>query len=543
MNSRLSQILIVLGALLAFVPVLAVDYLLDTYVRDRESQRLFASLESLTAEAQDAVYGGVSAIHQILNDSPSLCAPTFVANVQKQLQANIYLKQVLVENYDGVQYCNGFGAPVSYSMLSEGLTIPGNAESISVVRFAGETLPSLKVTRFVGANRMISAFVHISPRLEGGLPREFANAALLRIALTDGTEIITYGDPALADAGKAGGEMVASRVIADALPLMSVAAIPFEAVRAQYTTLDIGITMAAAMMSAAFLLLAFQYVRRVRLPVFDLERAIERNELKPFYQPIMNISTGRLAGCEVLVRWVKKDGKIVSPGMFIDYAEATGLAIPMTIKLMQQVRADLAHVCRDMPDLKVGINLFEGHFRDTSIVDDVQAIFDGSGISFRQLTFEITERRPLVNQMAVDGVIGGLQALGCRLAIDDAGTGHSNLEAIQTLGVDIIKIDRVFVSMIKPEADSVPVLDGLINMANDMGVEIVAEGVETEAQAVYLRNHGVSQAQGFLFAPALPTASFVELAEALNGAPARAGKVAAASTSPDAAGEAAEKAA
>jgi EAL domain-containing protein (putative c-di-GMP-specific phosphodiesterase class I) len=232
---------------------------------------------------------------------------------------------------------------------------------------------------------------------------------------------------------------------------------------------------------------------------------------------VINLRTGALAGCEVLCRWEKRSGEIVPPGAFIDYAEVTGLAIPMTVSLMQQVRADLAEVCRDMPDLKISFNLFDGHFRDGTIVDDVQAIFSGSSISFRQLVFEITERRPIDNSMQAQSVIAGLHALGCRLAMDDAGTGHSNLAYMQTLGIDVIKIDRVFVDMIKPETKQVPVLDALIAMARDLGTEIIAEGVETEAQALYLRGRGVVMAQGFLFAPAIRLQPFKELAVALNG--------------------------
>src|SRR5262249_39838904 len=141
----------------------------------------------------------------------------------------------------------------------------------------------------------------------------------------------------------------------------------------------------------------------------------------------------------------------------------------------------------------------------------------GSSIGFRQLVFEITERQPLGNSTTAAHVIGGLHALGARLAMDDVGTGHSNLAYMQTLGVDVIKIDRVFVDMIKPDTTMLPVLDGLISMARDLGTEIIAEGVETEAQAIYLRSHGVSLAQGFLFAPALKVAAFKELARALNG--------------------------
>jgi sensor c-di-GMP phosphodiesterase-like protein len=170
-----------------------------------------------------------------------------------------------------------------------------------------------------------------------------------------------------------------------------------------------------------------------------------------------------------------------------------------------------------MPDIKVSINLFEGHFRDSSIVEDVQAIFADSPISFRQLVFEITERRPLENVPQTTAVISGLHALGSRLAMDDAGTGHSNLAYMQTLGVDVIKIDRVFVDMIKAGTTQVPVLDGLISMAHDLGTEIVAEGVETEAQALYLRARGVVMAQGYLFAPAIKVTAFRDLARALNG--------------------------
>jgi EAL domain-containing protein (putative c-di-GMP-specific phosphodiesterase class I) len=207
---------------------------------------------------------------------------------------------------------------------------------------------------------------------------------------------------------------------------------------------------------------------------------------------------------------------VVPPGAFIDYAETTGLAIPMTLTLMQQVKRDLGELSGTMQGLKISINLFEGHFRDDTIVDDVQAIFGNSQIDFRQLVFEITERHPLANSAVANSVIAGLHALGCRLALDDAGTGHSNLAYLGTLGVDVIKIDRVFVDMIKPGTTQVPVLDGLIAMARDLQCEIVAEGVETEAQAIYLRAHGVVQAQGFIFAPALKVGAFKELALALH---------------------------
>jgi sensor c-di-GMP phosphodiesterase-like protein len=194
----------------------------------------------------------------------------------------------------------------------------------------------------------------------------------------------------------------------------------------------------------------------------------------------------------------------------------SGLAIPMTLSLMEQVRYDLEDICRSVPDFKISINLFEGHFRDGSIVDDIQSVFEGSGISYRQLVFEITERRPLDDRSAANRVMSAMHKLGVRIAMDDAGTGHSNLAYLETLGIDIIKIDKIFVEMIKDPDTPVPVIDGLIAMARELDIDVVAEGVETQEQALYLRAKNVIYAQGYLFAPPMKLSAFLVLANALR---------------------------
>jgi sensor c-di-GMP phosphodiesterase-like protein len=399
--------------------------------------------------------------------------------------------------------------------MSEDLSVPGGTETIALVRLGGLEMPLFKVTQAVGASRFASVFVPAAGTPVQSLLAGLKPAAMVRLSLSNGVPVVTAGDASALDR-REGTDLVTAEAFAGELPVRAEAAVPFAIVRADYGDLDVSFTVIACLMSGAFLVLSLQYVRRSQLPAFDLERAIQAGELKPYYQPVINLKTGALAGCEVLCRWEKRSGVIVPPGAFIEYAEVTGLAIPMTVSLMQQVRSDLAELCREMPEIKVSINLFQGHFRDTSIVEDVGAIFGGSSIAFRQLVFEITERGPLDNTVAANAVISGLHALGCRIAMDDAGTGHSNLAYMQTLGVDVIKIDRVFVDMIKPGTIQVPVLDALIAMARDLGTEIVAEGVETEAQALYLRARGVIMAQGFLFAPAIRLPQFVELARALN---------------------------
>ena len=515
--SRYSHILTLIAAILAFVPVMGVDWLLDNYVRVRERVQIQSSLEAVNERIESGAYGAIGSLRRILTDSPSLCTPTFVGNVHRELQSSLHLKQVVVENADGVQYCDAFGMQVEFAPLSASLSIPGQTETMTVGTLPDLPVPVLKVTQAFGTARLVSAFVPIISSGPDGLLNRFKPTSMVRISLTNGTPVLVAGDPAAFDRG--GTEFISAEVFAGQLPIRIEAAVPFAMVRADYTDLDVSFTIIACLMSGAFLVLALQYVRRSKLPAFDLERAIAAGEIKPYYQPVINLKSGRLSGCEVLCRWEKRNGELVMPGAFIEYAEITGLAIPMTLSLMQQVRSDLGDLCTEMPDMKISINLFEGHFRDTSIVDDVQAIFGASNVSFRQLVFEITERFPLGNSATAKSVIAGFHAMGVRLAMDDVGTGHSNLAYMQTLGVDVIKIDRVFVDMIKPDTPSVPVLDGLISMCRDLGTEIVAEGVETEAQALYLRSRGVVQAQGFLFAPALKATAFRELARALNGRP------------------------
>lgn len=517
MKSKYVNVLMLLAAIAAFLPVMAVDFLLDSYVRVKERAVLQNASDAIAANVQLGAYDTIASLRRVLAESPSLCTPSFVANVHRQMEKSLYLREVLVENYNGVQYCDALGKDVVYSVLSKALPIPNHTETLEIAKLGELEAPVLKVTQGFGEARKVSAFAPLIGSTPQSLLTGLKQTTTVRLSLADGTEVMTAGDATAFDPD-AKTEFVTVESYAGELPLKVTATVPFAVVRADYSDLDASFTVLCCLMCGAFLALALQYVRRSDLPAFDLERAIAAGELKPYYQPVINLRTGALAGCEVLCRWEKKNGEVVPPGAFIEYAEVTGLAVPMTVSLMQQVKVDLSELCRDMPEMKVSINLFEGHFRDGNVVEDVQTIFGGSSITYRQLVFEITERQPLSHMPTAHAVIGGLHALGCRVAMDDAGTGHSNLAYLQTLGVDVIKIDRVFTEMVKEGTTQVPVLDGLITMAHDLGTEIVAEGVETEAQALYLRARGVVHAQGYLFAPALRVAPFRDLARALNGA-------------------------
>jgi EAL domain-containing protein (putative c-di-GMP-specific phosphodiesterase class I) len=169
----------------------------------------------------------------------------------------------------------------------------------------------------------------------------------------------------------------------------------------------------------------------------------------------------------------------------------------------------------------LGFNVAPLHFKDAAILNDVGIIFEGSPIRLTQVVLEVTERYELESLSATRRVIAALQALGCKVALDDVGTGHSGLSYILKLGVDIIKIDKLFVEAIETEPHTQAIVGTLVDLARNMRMKIVAEGVENFEQVISLREHGITAAQGFVFAQPLPGSAFVQLVEAVNVRPAK----------------------
>ena len=189
----------------------------------------------------------------------------------------------------------------------------------------------------------------------------------------------------------------------------------------------------------------------------------------------------------------------------------------MTRTLMRQVCEEMGPAVAERPFLQIGFNLAARHFTDESIVADLREIFEGSPIRLSQIVLEVTERQPLENLTRPRRVIAALQGLGVKVAIDDVGAGHSGLSYMLKLGVDIIKIDKMFIDALGNDSNSsMTIIETLVDLARNMRMEIIAEGVETFEQVVALRERGIHAAQGYVFAPPLPGSSFLELLEAID---------------------------
>ncbi len=188
----------------------------------------------------------------------------------------------------------------------------------------------------------------------------------------------------------------------------------------------------------------------------------------------------------------------------------------MTRDLMRRVCVEAGKAVGRRPSLKISFNFAGQLFSDETIVKDVRKIFSGSPIKLSQVVLEVTERDPIENFTATRQTIAAFQELGVRIAIDDVGTGHSGLSYMLKLGVDIIKIDKMFVDAIGTDRNSTTIVETLVDLAHNMRMDIVAEGVENFEQVMYLRELGVRSAQGYVFAPPLPGKSFLQLVEAID---------------------------
>ncbi|MET0446339.1 MAG: EAL domain-containing protein [Pseudorhodoplanes sp.] len=297
-------------------------------------------------------------------------------------------------------------------------------------------------------------------------------------------------------------------------------------VATSYPQVDHGTTLAglreiATSMTGIFALLLIGFALLLRRrerggPVDELARALKAGEFVPYYQPTVDIITGKLRGAEVLMRWKKRDGSVLPPAAFIPLAESSGLIIEMTHSMMRHVIADLGEACAARPKLRLGFNMTAQHFANERIVRDLRVIFERSPIVYSQIVLEVTERQPLENLSRTRRVIAALQELGVRVAIDDVGTGHGGLSYILKLGADIIKIDKMFVDALGHDNHSSTIIETLVDLANSMRMEVIAEGVETFEQVIALRERGIRSAQGYVFAPPLPASSFLQLLNAVD---------------------------
>ena len=426
------------------------------------------------------------------------------------------VKELSVVSTDGETLCGDREGSVTPHEVIASAATTNPAILLDVVRLSGGDERMLRVRRLTPQSRVsLAALLPVELLLPSIAPDGSRFRGYARITLPDDTVVGVIGSDIDAAARD---DLIASRMRSDRYELVVTAASARDSAFATYDELRLVGMVVTGLLVLVVLVGAVIVPRREQHPFYDIERAIGAGELVPYYQPIVDIKSGTIVGAEVLVRWRKRDGSLVVPSSFVPLLEPTDLVFDMTRSIMRQVSEEVGPLLEHRPEMYVAFNIAPRHFTGELLIDDIASTFVGGPISTSQIVLEMTERYQIEDLAVTRKLIAELQGLGCRVAIDDVGTGHNGLSYILKLGVDIIKIDKMFVDAIGSEAHSQAILDTLVDLARNLRMQIVAEGVETFEQVVYLREHGISSAQGYVFSPPLPGTAFIQLIEALDPA-------------------------
>lgn len=515
--TRRNLFAIAAGVFLVGAPMVVFDFWLGGVI-DRQGQaEVDTSAKRAIALAESRTTTVIAALDVLAAHGVNSCATNDVEAMRAALFEVIPIKELAIVGPDGQTLCTDFGLPPGQRKIVSSEPLAGaDGYTLDVIEIS-KTQMMVRFRRAAGSGpnaiaALVPAMLFI-PQVtsQGG---QFSASA--RIDTVSGMSIAKNADRSEA----ASDDMLVGKAKSEKFGMGVEIAMSRDRVTTNSSDLKWLGLFATGAIATIMMVFAFLVPRRSpNNPVTELQRALRAGELVPYYQPIVDIRSGQLRGAEVLVRWRKPDGTLVLPGSFIPLAESSGLILEMTRDLMRRVCVEAGPALGLRPGMKISFNFASQLFVNKTIVKDVRNIFFGSEIKLSQVVLELTERDPIENFTETRQVIAALQGLGVRIAIDDVGTGHSGLSYMLKLGVDIIKIDKMFVDAIGTDRNSNTIVETLVDLAHNMRMDVVAEGVENFEQVMHLRELGIRSAQGYVFAPPLPGSAFLQLVEAIDPLP------------------------
>ncbi len=244
----------------------------------------------------------------------------------------------------------------------------------------------------------------------------------------------------------------------------------------------------------------------------SLRHGLERGEFLVYYQPQVDIASGKIVGMEALVRWQHPERGLVFPAEFIPVAEETGLIVPLGAWVLRTACAqNKAWQAAGFPPMRVAVNLSARQFQQRDLIEVVDEVLKETGLEARWLQLEITEGMAMQDVESNIAVLRELREMGVQIAIDDFGTGHSSLSYLSRLPIDVIKIDQSFVQDLTTDPNGAAIARSIIVMAHNLKLRVIAEGVETEEQLAFLKKRRCDEMQGYLFSKPAPAEAFEEM--------------------------------
>jgi EAL domain-containing protein (putative c-di-GMP-specific phosphodiesterase class I) len=246
-----------------------------------------------------------------------------------------------------------------------------------------------------------------------------------------------------------------------------------------------------------------------------LRGALERDDFEVHYQPILDAETGRVVAAEALVRWIDAELGFVPPDRFISVAEETGLIVSLGGWVFRTACEQARRWREELgTSIRIGVNVSGHQIREPGLIQMVRDALEETGVSPEQVELEITESTIMQDDALTIQTLGDLKSMGVRIALDDFGTGYSSLSYLRRFTIDHVKIDRSFVNELPENVGDAALTSAIIAMAHGLNLDVVAEGVETPRQALFLKQRGCDELQGYLFGRPCAASEFDDLLRA-----------------------------
>lgn len=506
---------VLIALVLATTPLFAINIILNQYAERRAISEMEAMGNVSLRRAEEAISTTVALLQRLDRDDIQTCNAEDRVIYEEQIVEHGMIDAIGLADATGQRMCVTPDRALDETVILPPRRVDGPLVGIGMLDRSYLGVRAAVISWDLKDDTRI--FAEVTPAVIAIDPGPEYLRSYRRAELRLGNNLLWYNVGGYNSEASNPENMLTVEVESELYPLSAMVTAPVSA--AGQLVQDLKVVAAAACAGIALLFVAIGVWLSWR-PESEANdefvAAIRNGEFIPFYQPVMDIETGRLRGCEVLMRWRRPNGLIVSPGQFMAYAENNGHIFDMTRHMMRVSSEEVGELYGANPDFKLSINLFAGHFLDREVIADIKSIFEKSDIAFQQIVVEVTERHPLQDMELARKIIAELQALGVRVALDDVGTGHGGMAYLQKLGVDIIKIDKMFIDTISSDDNSTTIVDSMVELADNLGMGIIAEGVELEEQIERLLELGVTAAQGYYFAQPMPADEFIEFADRME---------------------------
>lgn len=464
--------------------------------------------------AELAVDQAVITLGDLLAEGHLTCDPASLSAIRKTVFATGAVKNIVVADHRGT--CQSFD-DAGFGDIGEVLGAPrllSRNPRISLFEVRRDGKPGLGVSWSFEEGGEAAAMLVTDSLFFDILPAELRDFGEVSLLLDGRGEVASYRP----DAGAIGLLRFngARQLHSSRYPLTAVMSIDRTALGAWNHDVPIFVDIAAIVFAAIFGGFLGHGLMRPRSPEAELRRALRSGEIRPYFQPIVSLGSGEVVGCELLARWIKRDGTMVSPAQFIPLAESSGLIDGVMEAVIRGAGPELAAILAERPTLKISFNVTPEQFLGAAFVTRLCELVHRAGLSRARLVVEVTERQQIADFGRARQVTTELREHGITVAIDDAGTGHNGLSSLQTLGAAYVKIDKLFVDAIATDHRTRTLVEMFVAVAREFGMMTVAEGIEHTEQVVVLKALGVQEGQGFLFSKPLPAEAFADLLRKSN---------------------------